>query len=205
MFEKNVKYLRLKKNMRQKDLSDKLGYKSWVTVSKWESGENTPPYKVLKKVAAIFDVNEHDLMYTDLEKQDLGEVRKEPSDSVRINVYSEIHAGIPLDAVEDVVDTEDIPIGMTAGGREYFGLIVHGDCMAPKYQQGDVIIVRKQDDCESGQDCVVYIGDYQAELKRVVKKGNTIILQPLNPKYEPKLFTEGVSIAGVVVEIRRKV
>lgn len=206
MFEKNIKYLRLKKNWRQVDLSDRLGYKNFVTVHKWEANENVPPYRIIKKLCAIFDVSEHDLMYTDLEKRDLGELpEEEPSDSVRINVYSKIHAGIPIDAIDDVIDTEEISADLTTGGREYFGLIVHGDCMSPKYQEGDVIIVRKQEDCESGQDCVVYTNDYEAELKKVIKKGNAVILQPLNTKYEPRIYTGGVSIAGVVVEIRRKV
>ena len=128
----------------------------------------------------------------------------------RIKVFGTVPAGIPIEAIEDVVDWEDIPNDWISGGQEYFGLKVKGDSMYPKYLDGDTIIVRKQSDCESGQDCVVYVNGYDATLKKVVKKPDCIILQPLNPTYDPKVYdyndeSNPVTIAGVVVEIRRTV
>lgn len=82
--------------------------------------------------------------------------------------------------------------------------------MYPKYIEGDIVAVREQPDCESGQDCIVKVNGYDGTLKKVVKNNNQIILQPLNPEYTPMMFTgaEGepsLEIVGVVVEIRRKV
>ena len=82
--------------------------------------------------------------------------------------------------------------------------------MFPKYLDGDIIVVREESDCESGQDCIVYVDGYDATLKKVIKKADHIILQPLNPEYEPIMYKYNdeehpVNIAGVVVEIRRKV
>ena len=130
--------------------------------------------------------------------------------SNRIKVFGTVPAGIPIEAIEDVVDWEDIPNDWISGGQEYFGLKVKGDSMYPKYLDGDTIIVRKQSDCESGQDCVVYVNGYDATLKKVVKKPDCIILQPLNPTYDPKVYdyndeSNPVTIAGVVIEIRRTV
>ena len=130
--------------------------------------------------------------------------------SVRIPVLGSIPAGIPLEAVEDVVDWEDIPIEWTKGGKEFFSLRVKGDSMYPKFMEGDTIILRKQDDCENGDICAVYVNGYDATLKKVVKKQDCIVLQPLNSAYDPKVYDYNdelnpIQIAGVVVEIRRKV
>lgn len=207
MFAKNIRYLRKKRNWTQNDLAKRLGYNALATINKWETGVNRAPSKKLEMIAALFNVSVDDLLNTDLEQRDLDirEGAELKADSVRIKVYERIHAGIPNEAIDEVVDWQDIPREWTAGGREYFGLVVKGDCMYPKYQEGDVIIVRKQDTCESGQDCVVYIDRYEAELKKVILNKDSVILQPLNPKYEPRIYREGVEIAGIVIEIRRKV
>lgn len=86
---------------------------------------------------------------------------------------------------------------------------IQGDSMYPKYMEGDTIILRKADDCESGDECVVYVNGYDATFKKVIKKADHIILQPLNGAYEPMMYyyndeENPVKIVGVVVELRRK-
>ena len=129
--------------------------------------------------------------------------------ALRIPVLGRVPAGIPLEAIEDIIDFEEIPADMVRGDSEYFGLRVSGDSMYPKYLEGDIIIVRRQDTCENGQDCVVYVNGYDATLKTVYLLDNGgIRLQPVNPQYAPKTYFRGdepVSIAGVVVELRRKI
>lgn len=129
--------------------------------------------------------------------------------AIRIPVLGRVPAGIPLEAIEDIIDFEEIPADMVRGDSEYFGLRVSGDSMYPKYLEGDIIIVRRQDTCENGQDCVVYVNGYDATLKTVYLLDNGgIRLQPVNPQYAPKTYFRGdepVSIAGVVVELRRKI
>lgn len=213
MFAKNIKYLRLNRQWRQVDLSKALGYSTWTTINKWESGSNTPPYKTIQKIARLFNVSENDLLSVDLEKRD-EELRqgisRPTTDSVRINVYGTVPAGVPQEAIQDIVDWEDIPKEWTTGGREYFGLKVKGASMEPKYLAGDTIIVRKQSSCESGQDCVVYVNGFDATLKKVILNETHVILQAINPAYETKMYAKDdtetpVNIAGVVVEIRRTV
>ena len=70
MFAKNVKYLRQRRRMTQQELSDLLGYKTSVTVHKWETGENTPPVNAMVKVARVFGVSLEDLAGVDLERRD---------------------------------------------------------------------------------------------------------------------------------------
>ena len=112
--------------------------------------------------------------------------------------------------IEDIIDYEDISPEMFNNGKEYFALKIKGNSMAPKYLSGDVIIVRKQDNCESGQDCVVAVNGNDATFKKVIKKEDCIILQPINTvEFETALYnnqqieTLPVRILGIAVEIRR--
>ena len=205
---KNIRFLRTKNGWGQDFLAEKLGYKSYTTVQKWESGVSDPPLKTLDKLAKIFNVDIDDLNNKDLTAP--AAHQQSESSSVRINVLGSVPAGIPLEAVEDIVDWEEIPKEWTKGGKEYFGLRVQGKSMYPKYMEEDTIILRKANDCESGDECVVYVNGHDATLKKVIKKADHIILQPLNSDYEPLMFDYNdeehpIKIAGVVVEIRRKV
>ncbi len=129
--------------------------------------------------------------------------------SIRIPVLGSIPAGIPMEMIEDIVDWEDISEEMLKGGKRYFALKIKGDSMFPEYLNGDVIIVLKQDDCESGQDCVVAVNGDDATFKRVFKTDNGITLQPLNNSYMPMFYSNDdvlnkpVKILGVVKQIRR--
>ena len=129
--------------------------------------------------------------------------------SIRIPVLGSIPAGIPMEMIEDIVDWEDISEEMLKGGKQYFALKIKGDSMFPEYLNVDVIIVLKQDDCESGQDCVVAVNGDDATFKRVFKTDNGITLQPLNNSYMPMFYSNDdvlnkpVKILGVVKQIRR--
>lgn len=129
--------------------------------------------------------------------------------SIRIPVLGSIPAGIPMEMIEDIVDWEDISEEMLKGGKQYFALKIKGDSMFPEYLNDDVIIVLKQDNCESGQDCVVAVNGDDATFKRVFKTGNGITLQPLNNSYMPIFYSNDdilnkpVKILGVVKQIRR--
>lgn len=128
--------------------------------------------------------------------------------------------GVPMECIEDIIDTEEIPIDMLKGGKEYFGLKVKGNSMSSEYLDGDTLILEKIDDCESGDDCVVMVNGNDGTFKRVIKneEKQTIRLQPLNTSldengnfiYEPMTFTKEeieklpVRILGKVVELRRK-
>ncbi|MPM79694.1 LexA repressor [bioreactor metagenome] len=81
--------------------------------------------------------------------------------------------------------------------------------MLPKYQDQDTVIIRLQSECETGQDCAVFVNGNDLTLLKVVKQIDGILLQPFNPNYDPKFYpydhnNESVKILGVIVEMRRK-
>ena len=128
---------------------------------------------------------------------------------VTINVLGRVAAGIPIEAIEDVIDTEEIPEEMAKDG-EYFGLQIHGDSMMPRMREGDVVIVRKQDDAETDQIVIALINGNDAVCKRLLKYKDGISLVSNNPAYDPLVFTAEqikdlpVRIIGKVVECRQK-
>ena len=207
----------LKKIRKSKDLSlRQVDYKSDVSfshLSMIENGSRKPSPLTLKELAKIYNLDYIDLYekagYLDLaEKEKLG--TKNPSSSAVVFVYGTIPAGIPMECIEDIIDTEEISADMLKGGKQYFGLRVKGNSMEPEYLDGDTLILMRQDNCESGDDCVVMVNGNDGTFKRVFKNENGIILQPLNPTYSPMVYSNEdieklpVRILGVVEEIRRK-
>ncbi len=138
-------------------------------------------------------------------------IKKVPSDkTARIPVVGRVAAGIPTEAVEDIVDWEEIPNAMAQRG-DYIGLKVKGSSMEPRFIEGDTVIVRRQPDVESGEIAIVLVNGDEATMKKILKQQSGITLIALNPAvYEPHFYTNEqieelpVVIYGKVVELRGK-
>lgn len=200
-----IKNLRISHNMTQEELGKKIGVQK-SAIRKYEKGEVVNIKRAtIETLSKIFNVSPSYLMCIDDNNN------RNILKTNRIPVLGKIPAGIPIELIEDVIDYEDISEEMLKGDREYFGLKVSGDSMNPKYLDGDVLIVQKADDCESGQDCIVMVNGDDGTFKRVIKNKDGIILQPLNPNYEIKFYSNDeieklpIKILGVVKEIRRTV
>ena len=128
---------------------------------------------------------------------------------VVIKVLGRVAAGIPIEAVEDIIDTEEITEEMAATGT-FFGLKIHGDSMEPRMCEGDVVIVRKQDDAESGDIVIAMVNGDDATCKRLRKYRDGVELVSNNPAYPPMFYSneeienKPVKIIGKVVELRGK-
>ena len=199
IFSENLKRLM---NIREKSSVDVIRDLkiSQSTFSDWYTGKKLPRMNTVEMLAKYFQVTISQL----LEKPKLNL-------NNRIPIFSKIPAGIPIELIEDVVDYEELDSKMFTGDKEYFGVRVSGDSMYPEYRDGDVLIVQKASDCESGQDCIVMINGNDGTFKRIKKTSEGIILQPLNPNYEIKFYSNSeienlpVRIIGIVKEIRRTI
>jgi len=163
-----------------------------------------PSAEKVQMLAAYLGVSTSDLLGEDVDAP--------PRDTVRISVLGVVPAGIPIEAIEEVVGWEEIPRAWCAGDKQYFALRVCGDSMWPDFLDGDNVIVRKETTCQSGDVCVVYTDERHATLKQVkLNDDGSITLHPKNPSYPPRTFSASdvssipVAIAGVVVELRRKI
>ena len=94
---------------------------------------------------------------------------------IPVNVLGRVAAGIPIESVEEIIDTEEITEELAATG-DFFGLQIKGDSMEPRIVEGDVVIVRQQDDAESGETVIVLINGEDATCKRLKKYSDGIML-----------------------------
>ena len=199
----NLKYYMELNHKDRNDIARDLDI-PYTTITSWLKAEFYPRIDKIEMLANYFEIKKSDLV----EKKE-NNIVSSPSSAV-VLVYGTIPAGIPMECIEDVLDTEEIPASMLKGEKQYFGLKVKGNSMFPAYLNGDTVIFEKVDDCESGQDCVVMVNGNDGTFKRVLKNENGIILQPLNSEYEPLVFTNEqinnlpVKIIGIAKEIRRK-
>ncbi|MDB2016769.1 XRE family transcriptional regulator [[Clostridium] symbiosum] len=204
-----IKNLREKLGMSQVDFADKINV-SKQTLYKYENNiiTNIPSDKI-EAVAAIGNVSPAYLMGWDTNVSPIRNGMKQKRPGVTINVLGRVAAGAPIEAIEAIIDTEEITEEMAATG-EFFGLQINGDSMEPKMSKGDVVIVRQQDDAESGDTVIVTVNGTDATCKRLRKYRDGIELISTNPSYGPMFFTnedienKPVKIIGKVVELRCK-
>ncbi len=205
-----LKELRQDKNITQGKLAEKLGL-SRSTIAMYEIGGSEPDLETLKNIASFFNVSVDYLMGREQKvDNNVAGVQMERQ-TVKIPVYGTIPAGVPIEMIEDsyIEDYEDISADLLRGGNKYFALRVKGDSMLPKFESGDILILKQTEDCESGAYCAVSINHTECTFKKVIKKMNGLTLMPLNPDYEPLFFTNRevaelpVTILGVVKEVRR--
>ena len=208
MLGDNIKYLRLKQGLTQDFIADKLGYKSYTTIQKWESGVSEPPVKKLRELASIFNIDMDDLASKDLKNENNNDSEQKRLGKT-INVLGRVAAGIPINAITEIIDTEEISEDMAKTG-DFFALQIQGDSMEPKISNGDVVIVRQQDDAETGDTVIALVNGDDAVCKRLRKYKEGLELISTNPSYAPLYFDEEtiknkpVKIIGKVVELRAK-
>ncbi|MEB5793312.1 LexA family protein [Staphylococcus hominis] len=205
MFSENLKFLRERFGMEQIDLAKKLGRKSSSSISEWEKGKYTPKMATLKQIAEIFNVNIDDLMKKDL---------KNPTDEViqplpvkEIPIVSQISAGLPIYAEENILEHTYIATKKLNSNKEIFGLRVNGDSMDKEFRDGDVVIVEKDAVVENGQIAVVQVNGYNATVKRVRYEKDRVILIPEsnNSAHYPQVYSQDdeVKIIGKVVSSQK--
>ena len=209
---KNIRALRIRAKLSQDDLAKRFGYKSFTTIQKWESDVSSPPFKLFVEMAEMFGVNIDDFTRKDFtDPKVMASIDSLSSaDMTRIPVYGTIPAGIPLEAVEEVDGYISIDSSNHTEGREHFALRIRGSSMYPKYNDGDIVLFEKRSDCGNGDICAVRIGGEDATFKKVCIEDDAIILQPLNPDFEPLRIVRNdggstdIEILGIAVELRRK-
>jgi repressor LexA len=134
-------------------------------------------------------------------------LREERTGSRRIPLVGQIAAGSPLLAEENIEDWLALDEGFAPAGK-LFALRVRGDSMIGAHiLDGDIVIVRMQEEAERGQIVAALIDD-EATLKTYLPQGGSVILLPANPAYDPLIFDRdnggSLSILGIAVGLMRR-
>ena len=185
------------------DICKDLGF-AYTTFTSWETGVNYPRIDKIEMMADYFHIEKSDLI------EDKTDKPSSPAKGIRIPVLGRVAAGIPIEAITDIEDWEEIPQSMAKTG-EYFALKIAGKSMEPRMMDGDVVIVRRQSDVDSGDIAVVLVNGNDATVKQISKSDAGLTLIGWNPSvYTPRTYNKKeckelpVTILGKVVEIRGK-
>ena len=170
-----------------------------------------PTLEAIKGVAYGLDISVDDLlkMLDDDQEFIINTDNTYYNDVKQIPLLGKIAAGYPTTMFADVIDYIDIPADMARGNKKLFALKTKGKSMEPNFIEGDILIFEKTEDCENGQFCAVAVNGDDATFKKVTKTDSGIMLQPLNPTFETKFYTNDqidslpVTIIGVLKQIRR--
>lgn len=191
---KNLKYLRLSRGFSQDYIADKLGYKSYTTIQKWEMGTSEPSIAILKKLSQIYNIDMDTIYTVDLEGRE--HIAERNSNSIPL--IGQVAAGLPVLAEENVEEYFDIDTKIKAD----FALGIKGESMINAgIYPGDIVFIRKQESLENGEIGVILI-EGEATLKKFYRDNGTIILQAENDAYKPMIYTNGnISILGKLVAV----
>lgn len=193
--QKNIRYLRKKNEWSQDYIAEKLGYKSYTTIQKWEMGTSEPPLKKTRELADLFRVDIDDLANKDLELPDEENCTlKYKIDNIypiglkRFPLLGEIACGLPIYTNEE---RESYIMAGTDINAD-FCLKAKGDSMInARICDGDIVFIRKQDIVDNGEIAAVVVNnDSEATLKRLFyyKEKALLILKAENPAYEDLIF-----------------
>lgn len=206
---------RQNKNLTLKELGALVGI-SESTTQRYEKGQiKSVDINIIKKFSDALEVPTERLLGWD-ESSAAPQEAPAPMSSerrkiARIPVLGRVAAGIPIEAIENVEDYEERYISVLEDPHDYFALRIVGHSMEPRIWNGDVVIVHKQDDVDSGQIAVILVNGDDATVKQVKKSSTGLTLIGLNPTvYPPHFYTAAevislpVRILGLVVEVRGK-
>ena len=211
------KYLRQLRELKGLSLRevDRLSDISYTHLNMIENGKRNVTPALLRNLAQLYNVNYLDLYekagYIDLiedEKNIKTDILGNPV--VPIPLVGTVKAGYNYLAQENWIGTVDVETSLVGDGKDYFALKVKGDSMAPVFIEDDIVIIKKQNDCENNEFAVVIINGDEGTLKKIKKTDNGIILQPLNPAYGPVMYTKEemetipIIIVGVVKQLKRE-
>lgn len=200
-----IRYLRKLNGLTLEEVGNAVGVGK-STVRKWENGdiENMRRDKIASLAAALHTTPAYLMGW----EEDESTATSSPN-AVKIPVLGRVAAGLPITAVENVLDYEEIPSSLAATG-DFVALQIKGQSMEPRIYEGDIVIVRVQPTAETGDLAVVIVNGDEATVKKIKFLPEGILLQPFNPAYQPFFYSKHdieykpVRIFGKVVELRAK-
>lgn len=202
VFSRNLRALMEARGKDRKQVCKDLGFK-YTTFTDWYNGNKYPRIDKIEMLADYFGVLKSDLI------EDKTEL---PSNAILYNsshkapIIGAIPAGYPVLAFEDIEGYADIPY---SDEENYFFLRVNGESMKNAgIHTGDLVLIRRQKCADDGQVVAARVNGDEATLKRYKRQGNSVLLLPENPDFEPRIvpvsdFENGdAEIIGIALEVR---
>lgn len=123
-----------------------------------------------------------------------------------VPVFDSVSAGFGCYADSRAVEYRPTFISNPSDAENYLWINVKGDSMSPKIEDGDRILVRRQDSVENGSVAVVMIDD-EAVVKKIKYGKNWVELHSFNPYYPVRRFEKSelthLRVVGLVKEVSK--
>lgn len=119
--------------------------------------------------------------------------------AARLPILGRVPAGQPLEALGP--GDESLPVSGEIARGANFILRAKGDSMAPKLEDGDLLLVRLQEEAVDGDVVIAYVGDdAEATVKRFRRRNKRVYLEADNPRYAPilKPFRVAGKVTGLI-------
>lgn len=207
IFSDNLNYYMKKQGKSQADIVADLDINK-STISTWCNGTKMPRMGTIQTLADYFGIKKSALVEERLSI---------PPDAfpyihermVPLPLIGAVNCGTPLFAEDNIEEYIDTPASDITTSETYFWLRAKGDSMINLgIHEGDLLLIRQQNDVNSGDIAVVAVNGDDATLKRVIKKENAIALQPENPAYQTQIFVgqemENIMIRGRLMKLEKR-
>lgn len=209
-----IRELRKEKGYSLRELAKLAGSTSHSYIAAIERGEYDPSLKIVKDIARalnvptayLLDIYDQDHSgYDKFKIKENQDMLDNQTNMVKVPILGHIAAGAPILAEEHIEGFKLMPESEVSNG-EYFLLKVTGDSMINAgIHDGNLVLIRKQPVCETGEIAAVIVDGENATLKRVYHNNGKLLLQPENPKYKPIMVdNEEVRIVGKAIEVIHK-
>lgn len=201
-----LKELRIEKNNSQEDIGNILGVSNRA-VGFYETGKRDIPTEYLIKLSEYFNCS-IDYLLGKSNLRDTSNVFPTTNKPVKLPVLGKISAGLPLLATENIEGYEFAPATQLSSDHEYFYLRCTGNSMNLKFNDGDLLLIQKQDIIEDGEIGVFLIDGEDATVKKFRQKDDVVLLEPMSndSSYNTQVYNiKEVKIIGKVISYQGKV
>ena len=210
---KRIKMKREERGITQEELGKVLSLNK-STIQRYEAGKiEKIKLPVIQAMAQVLNVNPDWLVLkTDdpsIKNDSNIEIISTGNNIYNIPIFSSVSAGFGAYACSDIIDYMPLYFQNPSDVPDTICIKVQGDSMYPKIEDGDIIVVRRQESVDSGSIAVVLVDEEQGYVKKVIYDRETIELHSINPEYAPKVFKGKdvlrVRVVGLVKKIVKEV
>lgn len=207
-FQKRLEKALNFRNMKPVELHEKTGI-SESLLSKYLSGNAIARQRKIILISDALNINPVWLMGYDVPMEEM-KVDVLGNPVAKIPLLGTVKAGYNYMAQENWDGMIEIDKNIVKDGSDYFALKIKGDSMSPILIENDIVIIKKQNDFETGDLVVAIINGDEATIKKGKKGSNSILFQPINSDYDPLIFTYDemktipVEIIGIVKQLKRE-
>lgn len=202
---KRIKELRIKAGLTQEQLALKIGYSTKTSISKIENDVLDINQSTIVALARALNTTPSIIMGWE-EKEAIKPLDITLLEGLRIvPLYESVSAGFGATAQDYIIDYVPTVIRNDDIAARSIAIKVSGDSMYPKIEDGDIIIVQKQDTVDNRQIAVVLIDGEDALVKKIRMSKDCVELISINPEYKPRKFEKEemnrLKILGLVTQV----